>query len=132
MDTAVMLDAGKIVPLGKIGMTRQHLCAFAHTLTHDDHVVIEATGNAVAVSEVLAPHVGRVVIANPRQVRLIAEARIRTDTMMRPSWHVSTPAASCPRFGFPMSAHWLYAGSPLLTCSGPRACLATVTAVASR
>ena len=27
---AVMLDVGKIVPLGKIGMTRQHLRAFAH------------------------------------------------------------------------------------------------------
>jgi transposase len=54
---AVMLDVGKIVPLGKIGMTRQHLRAFAHTLTHDDHVVIEATGNAAAVNEVLAPHV---------------------------------------------------------------------------
>ena len=78
---AVVLDTGKIVPLGKIGMTRQHLRAFAHTLTHDDHVVIEATGNAAAVSEVLAPHVGRVVIANPRQVRLIAEARIKTDTI---------------------------------------------------
>jgi transposase len=78
---AVVLDAGKIVPLGKIGMTRQHLRAFARTLTHDDHVVIEATGNAAAVSEVLAPHVGRMVIANPRQVRLIAEARIKTDTI---------------------------------------------------
>ena len=78
---AVMLDVGKIVPLGKIGMTRQHLRAFARTLTHDDHVVIEATGNAAAVSEVQAPHVGRVVIANPRQVRLIAEARIKTDTI---------------------------------------------------
>ncbi len=49
---AVMLDAGKIVPLGRIGMTREHLCAFARTLTHDDHVVVEATGNAAAVSEV--------------------------------------------------------------------------------
>jgi hypothetical protein len=33
-----MLDAGKIVPLGKIGMTRQYLRAFAYTLTHDDSV----------------------------------------------------------------------------------------------
>jgi transposase len=57
------------------------LAAFARTLTHDDHVVIEATGNAAAVSQVLAPHVGRVVIANPRQVRLIAEARIKTDVI---------------------------------------------------
>src|SRR3712207_6114326 len=60
-------------------MTREHLEAFARTLTHDDHVVVEATGNAAAVAEVLAPHVGRVVIANPKQVRLIAHAKIKTD-----------------------------------------------------
>jgi transposase len=40
---------------------------------------VEATGNAAAVAEVLAPHVGRVVIANPKQVRLIAHAKIKTD-----------------------------------------------------
>jgi transposase len=78
---AVMLDDGKVVRLGRVGMTREHLEVFARTLTHDDHVVIEATGNAAAVSAVLAPHVGRVVIANPRQVRLIAEARIKTDVI---------------------------------------------------
>jgi transposase len=78
---AVMLDDGKVVRLGRIGMTREHLEAFARTLTHDDHVVVEATGNAAAVAEVLAPHVGRVAIANPRQVRLIAEARVKTDVI---------------------------------------------------
>jgi transposase len=78
---AVMLDDGKVVRLGRVGMTRDHLEAFARTLTHDDHVVVEATGNAAAVVEVIAPHVGRVVIANPRQVRLIAHAKIKTDTI---------------------------------------------------
>lgn len=78
---AVMLDDGKLVRLGRIGMTRDHLGAFAQTLTHDDHVVVEATGNAAAVVEVIAPHVGRVVIANPRQVRMIAHAKIKTDTI---------------------------------------------------
>jgi len=78
---AVMLDDGRITRLGRVGMTRDHLAAFAQTLTHDDDVVIEATGNASAVAEVLRPHVGRVVIANPRQVRLIAEARIKTDVI---------------------------------------------------
>jgi transposase len=78
---AVLLDDGKVVWLGRIGMTRDHLEAFARTLTHDDHVVVEATGNAAAVVEVIAPHVGRVVIANPRQVRLIAHAKIKTDTI---------------------------------------------------
>jgi transposase len=63
-------------------MRRDRLEAFARsTLTHDDHVVVEATGNAAAVVEVLSAHVGRVVIANPKQVRLIADAKIKTDTI---------------------------------------------------
>src|SRR3954465_1360345 len=78
---AVMLEDGAIRRLGRVGMTRDHLAAFARTLTHDDHVVVEATGNASAVAEGIRPHVGRVVIANPRQVRLIAEARIKTDVI---------------------------------------------------
>ena len=78
---AVMLNDGGAVRLGRIGMTRDHLEAFARKLGRDDHVVIEATGNATAVAEVVQPHVGRVVIANPRQVRLIAEARIKTDVI---------------------------------------------------
>ena len=78
---AVMLDQGEVTRLGRVGMTRDHLAAFARTLTPEDHVVIEATGNATAVMEAIGPHVGRVVIANPRQVRLIAEARIKTDVI---------------------------------------------------
>jgi transposase len=78
---AVLLENGAIRRLGRVGMTRDHLTAFAKTLTPDDHVVVEATGNASAVAEVIRPHVGRVVIANPRQVRLIAEARIKTDVI---------------------------------------------------
>ncbi len=42
-------------------------------------MMIEATGNASSVAEVLAPHVGRVIIANPKQVRMIAHAKIKTD-----------------------------------------------------
>ena len=78
---AVMLDGGRLVRLGRIGMTRDHLGAFARTLTLDDHVVVEAPGNAAAVVEAIAPHVGRVVVANPRQVRLIAHAKIKTDAI---------------------------------------------------
>ena len=65
--------------LGRIDMRRDRLAAFAAGLTKDDIVVVEATGNAAAVAEVLAPHVGRVVIANPKQVRAIAHAKIKTD-----------------------------------------------------
>ena len=58
---AVMLEDGTVRRLGRVGMTRDHLATFARTLTHDDHVVVEATGNASAVAEVIRPHVGRVV-----------------------------------------------------------------------
>jgi transposase len=65
--------------LGRIVMRCDRLAAFAAGLTKDDIVVVEATGNATAVAEVLAPHVGRVVIANPKRVRVIAYAKIKTD-----------------------------------------------------
>src|SRR6516162_6362626 len=70
-----------IKELGRVGLTRDHLAVFAWTQTHDDHVIVEATGNASAVVEVIRPYVGRLVITNPRQVRLIAEARTKTDAI---------------------------------------------------
>ena len=76
----VALRDGKLTRLGRVDMRRDRLEAFARsTLTRDDHVVVEATGNAAAVVEVLGPHVGRVVVANPKQVRLIADAKVKTD-----------------------------------------------------
>ena len=76
-----MLENGKIKRLRRVGTTRDHLAVFARALRHDDHVIVEATGNASAVVEAIRPYVGRVVMANPRQVRLIAEARIKTDAI---------------------------------------------------
>lgn len=78
----VALHDGVLIKLGRIPLLRESLEAFARSeLTHDDHVVIEATGNASSVAEVLAPHVGRVIIANPKQVRMIAHAKIKTDAI---------------------------------------------------
>jgi hypothetical protein len=42
-------------------------------------VVIEATGNSMAASRVLTPFVARVIIANPLQVKAIAQAHVKTD-----------------------------------------------------
>ena len=78
---AVMIDGDRLIRLGRIKMSRDHLAAFAAKLTSEDHLVIEATGNAHAVLEAVAPFVGRVIIANPRQVHLIAKARIKTDVI---------------------------------------------------
>ena len=78
---AVAWDDGELKRLGRVDMRRHLLEAFAKKLAKDDIVVIEATGNAASVAAVIAPHVKRVVIANPRQVRIIAHAKIKTDTI---------------------------------------------------
>jgi transposase len=78
---AVALDNGELRRLGRIGMTRNHLEAFARTLCLTDHVVVEATSNATAVTEILAPYVARVAVANPLQVHLIGKAKIKTDAI---------------------------------------------------
>ena len=78
---AVAWHDGKLRRLGRIDMRRDLLAAFAGQLSPDDIVVVEATGNAAAVAAVIAPHVKRVVIANPKQVRLIAHAKIKTDAI---------------------------------------------------
>ncbi|UFW91950.1 IS110 family transposase (plasmid) [Bradyrhizobium barranii] len=60
-------------------MTRTALEGFGKRLQPIDEVVIEATGNCMAVSRVLSPFVKRVVIANPLQVKAIAHAHVKTD-----------------------------------------------------
>ena len=78
----VALHEGAFQKLGRIPMLRGALEDFARReLTHDDHVVIEATGNASAVANLLVPHVDRVIVANPKQVRMIAHAKIKTDAI---------------------------------------------------
>jgi len=64
---------------GRVEMTRTALEGFGRQLKKTDEVVIEATGNCMAVSRVLSPHVKRVVIANPLQVKAIAHAHVKTD-----------------------------------------------------
>ena len=78
---AVMVDGDRLVRLGRVNMSRDHRAGFTSKLTSEDHVIVEATGNAEAVVEAVAPYVGRVVIANPRQLLLIAKAQIKTDVI---------------------------------------------------
>jgi transposase len=63
----------------RIEATHDAIAAFAETLGPDDAVVLEATFNSWAVWALLVPHVGRVVVADPLQVKAIAHARVKTD-----------------------------------------------------
>lgn len=77
-EVAVLKD-GVISHHGGVEITHKHIDAFAAKLRPDDEVVVEATGNAMAVAERLRPHVARVIVANAREVRVIAHAKIKTD-----------------------------------------------------
>jgi hypothetical protein len=75
----VFREDGRLRWHGRIDMTRSGLEGFGRSLTKDDQVVLEATGNAMAVVRVLSPYVARVIMANPLQVKAIAHAHVKTD-----------------------------------------------------
>jgi transposase len=75
----VIWENGVLRREGRVEMTRTALEGFGRRLEKSDEVVVEATGNCMAVSRVLSPFVARVVIANPLQVKAIAHAHVKTD-----------------------------------------------------
>src|SRR5215471_3357337 len=75
----VFWEDGRLRRAGRIDMTRTALEGFGKSLRSTDEVVIEATANSMGVSRVLAPFVARVIIANPLQVKAIAQAHVKTD-----------------------------------------------------
>src|SRR3954453_6762812 len=75
----VFWEDGRLRPAGRVDMTRSGLEGFGRTLAKTDEVVVEATGNAMAVVRALEPHVARVLVANSVQVKAIAYAQVKTD-----------------------------------------------------
>ena len=74
-----ILEDGLVKDHGRYTMDREAVLTFANTLTKEDEVVLEATGNTAAIVRLLKPFVHRVAIANPLQVRAIACAKVKTD-----------------------------------------------------
>jgi transposase len=72
-------EGGGARSAGRVKTTRAELELFAQSLGGDDRVVLEATGNALAIARILEPHVGEVVIANARKLRAICEAKVKND-----------------------------------------------------
>jgi len=63
----------------RVGGSAEEVEAFAKKLRPDDPVVLEATFHTWALHDILSRHVRRVVVANPLQVKAIAQAKIKTD-----------------------------------------------------
>jgi transposase len=74
-----ILEDGQIIRELRVDLVYGPLVNFAKTLSLDDEVVIEATGNSAAVERLMRPYVKRVAVANSRLVRAIAYARVKTD-----------------------------------------------------
>jgi transposase len=72
-------EGGSARSAGRVKSTRAELELFAQSLGGDDKVVLEATGNALAIARILEPHVGEVLIANARKLRAICEAKVKND-----------------------------------------------------
>ena len=74
------IDAHKriVLPPRRVELSRWPQWAQANLLP-TDAVVIEATTNAWAIYDLLVTLVGRAVVAHPAKVKLIADARVKTD-----------------------------------------------------
>jgi len=59
----VIWEAGQLRPPGGWILSRAGLEGFGRTLHKEDEVVVEATGNAMAVVRTLEPHAARVIVA---------------------------------------------------------------------
>jgi transposase len=64
---------------GRIETSPEQLELFAQSLAATDRVALEATGNAWAIAQLLIPSVADVVLAHPKKLRAIAEAKVKTD-----------------------------------------------------
>ena len=61
----IFLKDGELIHGGRVELCHSRFSAFVRTLHQNDEVVLEATGNTMAVVRLLEPDVARVVIANP-------------------------------------------------------------------
>jgi transposase len=72
-------DGGRARSAGRVASTPEQLELFAQSLGPDDRVVLEATGNALAILRILERHGGEVVLAHPGQLRAISHAKVKAD-----------------------------------------------------
>jgi transposase len=71
---------GQVRSTGRVETTPAALELFAGSLAPDDQVVVEATGNALAIARIIEPDVGRVVLTKPKAVKSTTQ-RAKTDKL---------------------------------------------------
>jgi transposase len=74
-------EGGPARSAGRVAARREPLTLFARSLVPTDRVVLEATGNALTIARIIAPHVDAVVLAHPKRLRAISHAKIKSDRL---------------------------------------------------
>jgi transposase len=72
-------EQGRVRSAGRVASSPEGLAILANSLGPEDHVALEATGNALAIARLLEPQVARVVVATRTELRAITEAKVKTD-----------------------------------------------------
>jgi len=73
-------EEGKVRSAGRIATQPDVLELFAQSLTADDRVALEVTGNAWEIARIIEPHVARVIVVSPSDTG-IRQARAKTDRL---------------------------------------------------
>src|SRR5579863_6616811 len=97
----VFWEAGKLRPAGRVSMTRAGLEGFGRSLGKEDEVVIEATGNAMAVVRVLSSYVGRVIVVTRCRSRRSRTHTSRPTRSTPACWRRCEPPTFCPEIWLP-------------------------------
>lgn len=88
-------NGGRARSAGRVAARPAEPELFAQSLAFDDRVVLEATGNALAIARILAPHVGEVVLAHPKKLRANRRVEWSLDNGDRP--HHGTRSSDDPQ-----------------------------------
>jgi transposase len=72
-------ENGRVKDAGRVATSPERLREFSTTLRKTDRVALEATMNTAAIAGLLGERAGEVVVSNPLETRVIAEAKIKTD-----------------------------------------------------
>ncbi len=71
-------EGGKARLAGRMATTEEELKLFERSLGAEDRVVMEATGNALAIARIIRPHAAEVVLAHAKHLRAISHAKVKT------------------------------------------------------
>src|SRR5680860_1778939 len=72
-------EEGQVRSGGRIATRPEVLASWAREMGDTAMVALEATANALAIARVIEPHLGQVVLADPKAVRAAAHGGAKTD-----------------------------------------------------